>query len=229
MKGNDLKAHALQLLLDGHHAWRGNACLGHCHQLAFPLRAALDRGHGDDGRRCLCQDALGHPVQAQDVGHRMDHGNVLGANVRAKGGLAACHGRDHHLGDTNRQRAHGRRGHRRSLGAPHGYDAIHLALGIEPGYMLHQPIDHSRLAEVPVSAGDQVCQFVPACPGYLFPAHISRDGRFAQNAWVDHQWAVPALAYLIPDKASLRSFCIQRADDGDLHSTSVLRNPLPVE
>jgi hypothetical protein len=103
------------------------------------------------------------------------------------------------------------------LGTAHGYDAIHLALLVQVGHDLDQPIDHDLLATLPVAEGDEISQFVPACPGYFLPGDIGRDGWLAQDAGVDHQWGVSVPDHLVMDKSCLGSLCIQCADDDDLH------------
>ena len=58
------------------------------------LDFSLDHAHNSP--RCIGQDLPGHTVETRNVGHRVEHGDILGAHVGA--GVPGGHGRDHELG-----------------------------------------------------------------------------------------------------------------------------------
>ena len=107
----------LQRAGDQLHARRGDAEHGEADGGlglgATGLRAWRD--HAGQRMGGVGEHLLGDAVDARDVGHRVHHADVGGADVILH--IARGDGRDHHLGQADRQAPHGRRGQRGAAGA----------------------------------------------------------------------------------------------------------------
>ena len=118
----------LQLLGHALHAGRRHAEHGEADGGLGLRRRGRASGVGDHaGQRVrgVRQDLLGDAVDARHVGDRIHHADVGRPDVGLH--VARGHGRDHHLGHADGQRAHRRRGQRGAARAAGGDDAAEVA------------------------------------------------------------------------------------------------------
>ncbi len=110
-------------------------------------------GVGDHAGQGVCgigQDLLADPVDPLDVGDRIHHADVARADVGP--GVAARHGRDHHLGHAHGEGAHALRCQRRAARAAGGDQATEVAPGLDEGFEGERHRRH-RIAAVAAEDG----------------------------------------------------------------------------
>ena len=106
------------------------------------------RDHAGERMGAVQQDLLRDGIEALNVGHRMHHQDVGGADIAAD--VAGGDGGDHHLGDGERQAAHAGGRQRRAARAAGRDDAADVALARDPAL----EGDRHRLHRLAAIAGE---------------------------------------------------------------------------
>jgi hypothetical protein len=146
VKDQAIVAARLERLADGRDARRGHAEHRQAESGPLGLEGFRLLNHARHGVRGISQDASRDRIQPGDVHHRIHERDVGAAHVGR--GIAAGDGRDHELGQPDRQRPHGRRDQRSAAAAA---DADHP--GQPPGIELGKQVTLQR----PAHHGDRLC------------------------------------------------------------------------
>jgi hypothetical protein len=155
-------------------------------------------------------------VQSEDVGHRMHHHHVLGADQWPERAVTRGDRRDDDLGDADRERHHGAGGQDGAFGSPQADHAVQPPLGIEIERQLPQPGQHAvdRLAP---AAG--VAERVNGGAGEHrdFGARDVRHDvkRVAENAGIGHHGLHAEGVQTVAEVADFRAFGVERTDEQD--------------
>lgn len=192
------------------HAWRGDAehaCRNH-----RPRRTLrqLNSCRGNDRRGGVGEDPRRDRVQPRDVGDRVGHRDVAGAHVLPD--VSRGHGRNHDLGDADRQCSHGAGGDIGASGAAQRYQPVQPAVREQPAADHLGSLAHHRHG---LTAIGQARELMSRGVSYLGSRNVGRHGGRPAGAHVDQDCLGAKLVHSVPDELVLGALGVQRAEQHD--------------